>query len=144
MRKNWIIVLVAVFLVTSLFFAAYFWPLVVGEPKLRLEFFPPPTWKIKAGNTLEVVVGIPNDGRGTAKSVRLSLEVPEGFTGYIQGTNQREITLGTIYGGDGRSTALVITASSSVSLGTYTISVKLSAENAPEQVYTPLIEVQTS
>jgi len=92
-----------------------------------------------------VTVGIPNDGMSTARGVRLSLLVPEGFTGSIMGTNEREITIGTIKGrGHGRSSDFVIAVSSGVLPGKYTITVKLSGENVPELVFTPVIEVQTS
>ena len=143
--KKWIVLIVAVLLAVGLFSVVYFWPSLTGEPRLRLEFFPPPPWKVKAGDTLEVTVGIPNDGKDTARGVRLSLLVPEGFTGFIMGTNEKEITIGTIHGfGHGRASDFVIAVSSGVLPGNYTITVKLSGENVPELVFTAVIEVQTS
>ena len=142
--KNWIILVVAVLLAVGLFSVAYYLPRLLGEPKLRLQLIPPPPWKVKAGDTLKVDFGIPNDGTSTARGVCFSLLVPEGFTGSIIGINEREITFGTIYGGDGRASAFVIAVSSGVLPGNYTITVKLSGENVPELVFTPVIEVQTS
>lgn len=122
--------------------ATFAWPFFFGEPTLRLEYLPQPPWRVKAGGTLQVTVGIPNDGKGTARGVRLSLLVPEGFTGFFAGTNENEVTIGTIHGGDGKSSDFVISASSSVLPGNYTVQVRLSGENVPEQVFTQLIEVQ--
>lgn len=142
MRRNWIILLVVVLVAIGVFSAAFFWPFFFGEPRLRLEYFPAPPWKMKAGDTLQVTVGIPNDGKGTARGIRLSLDVPEGFTGFVAGTNESEIIVGTIHGGDGKSSDFVISASSGVLPGNYTVRVKLAGENVPEQVFTQSIEVQ--
>jgi len=59
MRKSLILTIVTL-LTSSIFFALVFLKVPLGEPKLRIEFYPPPPWQVKPGDSLEVSIGITN------------------------------------------------------------------------------------
>ena len=146
MRKALILVIAAILAigVTGAFLAAaFFGHIPLGEPRLRIEFYPSPPWQVKPGNTFEVSIGIANDAwlLAWAKAIRIAVFMPEGFTSARTGTNECEIHFGTLHGGDGLGNGLTITVSSNVSLGNYTITIKVLGENVPEKIFTPQVIV---
>lgn len=145
MRKD-LVLFVAILLVigvAGVFIVSFFGRVQIGEPVLRIEFYPPPPWQVRLGDSLEVSIGIANDAwlLAWAKDVRVLFLMPEGFTESHTGTNEREINFGTLHGGDGLGYGLTIAVSNNVSPGNYTITIKVSGENVPEEIFTPKVIV---
>jgi len=138
-----LILVAVILLVIGAFFALVFLKVPLGEPRLRIEFYPPPPWQMKSGESLEVSVGVANDAwlLAWAKDVRAKVSVPEGFTIISTGTNECELNFFTLHGGDGLGNVFTLVASDSISLGNYTITIKVLGENVPEQVHTPQVAV---
>jgi len=149
MRKALIIAIAALLVigVTGVFLAAaFFGHIPVGEPILRIEFYPSPPWQVRAGDSFEVSIGIANDAwlLAWAKAIRVDVFMPEGFTSDVTGTNECEIHFGSLHGGDGLGSGLTITVSNNVSAGNYTITIKVLGENVPEKSFTPQVTVLAS
>jgi len=142
MRKGLILIIV-VFLTIGIFFTLAFLKIPLGEPRLRTEFYPPPPWQVRPGDSLEVSIGVSNDAwlLAWAKDVRLIVFMPEGFTSPRTGTNECELNFFTLHGGDGLGNVLTIKISNDVKPGNYAITVKVAGENVPEQIYTPQVIV---
>jgi len=144
MRKGLILVLVLiVLLIGGVFFTLVFLHVPLGEPKLRMEFYPPPLWQLRPGDSLEVSVGVANDAwlLAWAKDIRVTVFMPEGFTNSRTGTNECELDFSTLHGGDGLGNGFTIVAANNISLGNYTITLKLSGQNIPEKTFTPEVVV---
>ena len=146
MRKALILVIAALLAigVTGVFLAAaFFGHIPLGEPRLRIEFYPPPPWQVRLGNSFEVGIEIANDAwlLAVAKDVRVFVSMPEGFTESVTGTNEREIIFGTLHGQEGLGWTFTVTVSSNVSLGNYAITIKVLGENVPEKIFTPQVIV---
>ena len=146
MRKALILVIAALSAigVTGVFLAAaFFGHIPLGEPRLRIEFYPPPPWQVRPGNSFEVSIGITNDAwlLASAKDIRVAILMTQGFTESVTGTNEREIRFGTLHGQDGLGWEFTVTVSSNVSPGNYTITIKVLGENVPEKIFTPEVIV---
>lgn len=146
MRKALVLVvavLLAICVTGLLLVFAFFGHIPLGEPKLRIEFDPPPPWQVRAGHTFEVGIGIANDAwlLAAAKDIRVDVSMPEGFISSRTGTNECEIYFGALHGGDGLGNTLSVMVSSNVSSGNYTISIRVLGENFPEKISTPQVMV---
>ncbi len=42
--------------------AGFFARIPLGEPILRVKFYPPPPWQVRSGGSFEVGIGVANDG----------------------------------------------------------------------------------
>jgi len=129
--------------VALVFMVSFFGQVPLGEPMLRTEFYPPPPWQVRPGDSLEVAIGIANDAwlLAWAKDIRVAVTMPEGFTSSHTGTNQCVIDFGSLHGGDGIGSGLTIRVSSNISHGNYTVTVKVSGQNFPEKIFTPVVTV---
>jgi len=138
-----IVILLAIGVTGGLFTVAFFGHIPLGEPRLRIEFYPPPPWQVRPGDSLEVSIGVSNDAwlLAWAKDVRLIVFMPEGFTSPRTGTNECELNFFTLHGGDGLGNVLTIKVSNDVKPGNYAITVKVTGENVPEQIHTPQVIV---
>jgi len=138
-----LIIVIVILLTIGAFFGLVFLQVPLGEPKLRIEFYPPPPWHMRPGESLEVSVGVANDAwlLAWAKNVRVTVSVPEGFTISSTGTNECELNFFTLHGGDGLGNGFTVVASSNISTGNYTITIRVLGENVPEQVHTPQVAV---
>ena len=107
---------------------------VFSEPRLVVEF-DSLSREVRQEDTFEISLSVTNEG-GNAYGFRIGLEMPQGFVESVTGTNSREITQGGIFHwGDGIGQAFVVTVSSSVIPDNYIITVTVSADNAPKQVF---------
>jgi len=147
MRKV-LIPIILVLLTLGIFFTLVFLKVPLGEPKLRIEFYPAPPWQVSPGDSLEVSIGVANDAwlLAWAKDVRVNVLVPEGFTitqtGITQtDTNRCELYFFTLHGGDGLGNGFTIRASNNISPGNYTITINVSGKNVPEKTLTPELTV---
>lgn len=61
-RKALILVIAVLFTIGVLFTLAFYVRVPLGEPRLRIEFYPPPPWKVRPGDSIEVSIGVANDG----------------------------------------------------------------------------------
>jgi len=138
-----LILIIVVFLTIGIFFILVFLKIPLGEPRLRTEFYPPPPWQVRPGDSLEISIGIANDAwlLAWAKNIHVTISMPEGFTSSRTGTNECELNFFTLHGGDGLGNGLTISVSSNVKPGNYTITVKVSGENIPEKTFTPKVIV---
>jgi len=138
-----IAVLIVVLVIVGVLFASIFGHVPLGEPRLRIEFYPPPPWQVRRGDSLEVSIGVTNDGwlLAWAKDVRVTVITYEGFTVSRTGTNECELSFFTLHGGDGLGNGLTIKVSNNISPGNYPVTIKVSAENVPEKILTPEIVV---
>jgi len=143
MRKALIIAIATSIAVGSLFPLTFLGCVSLGEPKLRVEFYPLPPWRVRLGDSLEVSIGIANDAwlLARAKDIHAIALMPEDFISSRTGTNECEMYFGTLYGGDGLGNTLVLSVSSNVSPGNYTVTIKVLGENFSEKVFTSQIEV---
>jgi hypothetical protein len=125
--------------------AAFFGHIPLGEPTLRIEFYPPPPWQVRPGNSFEVTMGIANDAwlLAWAKAIRVDVFMPEGFTSDVTGTNECEIYFGSLHGRDGLGRGLTIVASNDVTHGNYVITIKVSGENIREKTFSLNVTVVT-
>jgi len=128
------------------FAVAFFGRVPLGESRLRIEFYPPPPWQVRPGGSFEVGIGIANDAwlLAWAKDIHVAVFMPKGFTSSHTGTNECEINVGSLHGGDGVGSGLTVTVSSNISPGNYTITIKVLGENVPEKIFTPQVIVLTS
>jgi len=142
MRKALILVIVGL-LIIGVFFTLVFLKVPLGEPKLRIEFYPQPPWRIQPGDSLDVSLGVANDAwlLAWAKNIHVTVLMPEGFTNSRTGTNECQLDFFTLHGGDGLGNGLPIIAANNIPLGNYTITFKLSGQNVPEKTFTPEIVV---
>jgi len=138
-----IVVLLAIGVMGMLFAVALFLHIPLGEPKLRMEFYPPPPWQVRPGDSLEVSIAVANDAwlLAWAKDVRLTVLTPEGFTISRTGTNECELDFFTLHGGDGLSNTLSVTVSSNLPPGNYTLTISVLGENVPKQIHSPQVTV---
>jgi len=138
-----LIIVIVILLTIGAFFGLVFLQVPLGEPKLRIEFYPPPPWQMSPGESLEVSVSVANDAwlLAWAKNVRGTVSLPEGFTISSTGTNECELNFFTLHGGDGLGNRFTIVASNDISTGNYTITIRVLGENVPEQVHTPQVAV---
>ena len=146
MKKNLVLiiaVLLAIGLTGTFFAVAFFGHIPIGEPKLRIEFYPSPPWQVKPGDSLEVSIGVTNEAwlLAWAKDIRAAVSVPEGFTIAQTGTNQCELYFFTLHGGDGLGNGFTIRVSNNISPGNYTITIKVLGENVAEKIFTPQVIV---
>ena len=142
MRKV-LILIAAVLLTTGIFFPLAYLRIPLGEPKLRIEFYPSPPWQVKPGDSFEVSIDVANDGwlLAWAKDVRVNIVLPEGLTSSHTGTNECELNFFSLHGGDGLGGGITIVVPRDMPPGNYTITIKLYAENVPEKTFTPQIIV---
>jgi len=138
-----LILVIVLLLAIGAFFALVFLHVPLGEPRLRLEFSPPPPWQMRPRESLEVSVGVANDAwlLAWAKDIRVIVFVPEGFTISRTGTNECELNFFTLHGGDGLGNSFTVVASNDISPRNYTITIRVLSENVPEQVHTPQVVV---
>jgi len=96
MRKALIIAIATSIAVGSLFPLTFLGCVSLGEPKLRVEFYPLPPWRVRLGDSLEVSIGIANDAwlLAWAKNIRVAVLMPEGFTSSRTGKNECVFGLG--------------------------------------------------
>ena len=125
--------------------AAFYERVPLGEPRLRIEFYPPPPWQVRPGDSLEVSIGIANDAWlwAWAKDIYVNVSMPKGFISSRTGKNECDINFGSLYGGDGLGWGLTVTVSSSISPGNYTLTFKVLGKNVPERIFTPQVIVLT-
>jgi len=138
-----LILVTVILLAIGAFLALVFLEVPLGEPRLRIEFYPPPPWQMRPGESLEVSVGVANDAwlLAWAKDVRVSVSVPEGFTISSTGIKECELNFFTLHGGDGLGNGFTVVASNNVSPRNYTVTIRVLGENVPEQVHTPQVAV---
>ncbi|MFQ6076778.1 MAG: hypothetical protein ACE5Z5_11695 [Candidatus Bathyarchaeia archaeon] len=126
-----------------LFGAAFFGRTPLGEPRLRIEFYPPPPWQVGSGYSFEVSIGIANDAwlLAWAKNISVVVLMPEGFISSLTGTDECVIYFGSLHGGDGLGGGLTITVSGDVSPGNYTITIRVQGDNVDEKIFTSHVTV---
>ena len=100
---------------------------------------------MRPGDSLEITIGIANDGwlLAWAKNICVTVSMPEGFTNSRTSTNECELNFFTLHGGDGLGNGLTITVSNNVKPSSYTITIKVSGENIQEKTFSPKIIVVT-
>ena len=130
-------------LIVGVFFTLVYLRVPLGEPKLRMELYPPPPWQLRPGDSLEVAVGVANDAwlLAWAKDIRVTVIMPEGFTDSRTGTRKCELRFFTLHGGDGLGNGFTIVAANNISLGNYTITIRLTGQNIPEKTFAPEVVV---
>jgi hypothetical protein len=144
MRKSLTLIMV-IFFAVAILCTLVFLKVPLGEPRLRVEFYPPPPWQVRPGDSLEITIGIANDGwlLAWARNIRVTVSMPEGFTNSRTSTNECELNFFTLHGGDGLGNGLTITVSNTVKPSNYTITIKVSGENIQEKTFSPKITVVT-
>ena len=139
MRKIWILAMS--FVVVAVSVAVCFWAIRSAEPKLRVEFNDP--WHTRPGETFELDVKIVNDAQESdAKNVQIHVSAPENFTVSRTGTSECSLNFGVLRGGEAVNDTLFLAVPFDASLGDYTITVRVWAENVPEQTFTPHVIVE--
>lgn len=144
MRKVWIC-FILILVLTGMFFAAvYFWAIPLGEPNLKVEFDPNPPWQAETGISLELNMNTVNSGWlfAAAKHIHVVVQAPENFVFNSTGTDEFELDLEMLRGGEGRNTPLSLKVPHIIPAGNYSMTTRVSAENAPEQILSAEIVVE--
>lgn len=146
MKKALILVIVALLAIGvtgALFAVAFFGYIQLGEPKLKVEFDPNPPWHMESGGTLELNMRIVNSAWlfATAKHVQIVVLAPEDF--FVNGTDTDEYNMhfDMFRGGEERNNRLTLTVPHTISSGNYNMTIRVLAENVPEQILTAQIIV---
>jgi hypothetical protein len=144
-RAKGLTLITVVLLTIGIISTLVFLKVPLGEPRLRVEFYPSPPWQMKPGESLELTIGIADDGwlLAWAKNIHATVSMPEGFISSRTDMNECELDFFTLYGGDGLGNGLTITVSNSVKPGNYTITIKVSGENVQEKTFSPKVTVVT-
>ena len=142
MRKTRIFVILIPLVSCALFATVYFWSNPMGEPELRIGFYPSPPWHVRPGESLHLNLTIRNEGETTAKNVNLTLSASPYFTINQSGTNKYSKTLAKLEIGKRQSQPITINVLTGITPGNYTISVTIFAENIPLKSYDYQITVE--
>ncbi len=131
-------------MVSALFSVVLLGQIPLGEPALNVEFVPAPPWQVRPQDSLVLHIAIVNNGWyfAVAKSVRLQVVAPSGFT--ISGTNTNEWSknLENIPGGERRTDAITIATNFVAIPGNYTIGIRVLGENTSEKHLNATIVVE--
>lgn len=142
-REKGLILITAVLLTIGTFFTLVFLKVQLGEPKLRTEFCPPPSWQIGLWGVLEVSIGVVSGAwlLAWAKDIRVTVVTPKGFTISRTGSNECELNFFMLHGGDGFGNGFTTIVSNNIPLGNYTITIKIYGKNVLEKILTPKLMV---
>lgn len=125
----------------AFFAAVYLWKTPSAEPELRVEFNDP--LHTRPGQTFQLDIKIVNDAQeAVATDVQIHVSAPGNFTISRSGTSECSLNFGALRGGGAVNDTLILTVPYDVSLGNYTITVRVWAENVPEQTFTPQVIVE--
>jgi hypothetical protein len=144
MRKIWILAILVVLAIGIFWAGAYFLPIPLGEPSLRVKLEPQnQPWVLMSGGRLQVNITIGNDAWlwAAAKNVRVVIQAPENFSISGSSTNQYNVYLSVLRGGEEQTSAFNLTASYAIFSGIYDMTVKVTADDAPQQLLTTQIKV---
>lgn len=132
---------IILFIVGAFFAAVYLWKIPSAEPELRVEFNDP--WHTRPGQTFQLNIKIVNDAQeAVAKNVQALVSAPENFTISRTGTSECNLNFSVLRGGEAVDDTLILAVPFDASLGNYTITVRVWAENVPEQTFTPHVIVE--
>lgn len=149
MRKASIagVILIIILLGVATFFAvAYVVPIPLGEPDLNVKLAPNPPWNSQTGKpfTLSVVVANKAWLFDSAQNVRVALLAPQNFMINGERTNEYNLTINTLRGGETRDSTLNLTAPYIVLQKNYNVTIKVTADNAAEQSLTVPLKVNST
>lgn len=134
--------IVALVIVVVVALGSWLW---IGLPlfgaKLRVNLASSPPSEVSPGDTFEMVVEVINEGGGNLRDIVIHLEMPEGFTSNITGTNTRTVGPDSLSAYDGIGQGFVVTASKDVPLGSYTLGITVTADNVSPQILSPSVKV---
>ena len=122
---------------------AWFWislPLF-EDSKFKAELISSPPEKVSLGDTFEISVQVVNEGGGSIKDIYIRLEMPEGFTSHVTGTNTRTVGPDSLSPHDGFGQGFVITVSKNVTPGSYAMRIVVTADNFSPHIIPLEIEV---
>ncbi len=123
---------------------AFFLPIPVGTPVIGIELGQTPPWHVRPGESVQVGLSITNDAwlLAAAKDVKVVVNAPEGLTVSSTNTDQYQINIGTLRGGENRNYSFNITANISSLPETYSITIKMYGQNVSQKTITPEIVVE--
>ena len=142
MRKGPVIFAIVIAVLLVAWWSIGFIPL--GSPKLIVYFDQSPPEEVHPEDTFEVSIGVVNEGEGYVKDIYIYLQMPDGFTESITGTNTHKVKGGKLSPHDGFGQSFEITVSNNIPHGNYTLALRITTENVPEQVLTSEVEVLPS
>jgi len=132
MRRT--IIAVSILLITvTLFIILFLETNSPAEPKLKMEFNPPPPWHTRMGQNLELNVTIENEGNSPAKNVNITLTAPVSFTILQSRKNKYSINFTKLEAAEKQNRTLSITIPGVINPGNYTINTTIFAENVLEE-----------
>jgi len=141
MRKIWLLGILAL-LVLCVLFAVFLWR-TPAQPKLSVEFSPNHPWHTKPGQTFELHIKIVNEAQeSSAKNVQILVSTPENFTISRTGASECNLSFGTLRGGEAANDTLFFAVPLDALPGNYTVTVRVWADNVPEQTFTPQVTVE--
>jgi len=143
MRKIWIFASIA-FIIGAFFTTLYFLAIPLGKPMLKVEFNPNPPWNVESGRNLTVSIKIVNNAWlfAMARNVSMVVTAPENFLVHGTDTNEYNLHFDMLRGGEAQNNTLTLTVPHVVSSGNYTVTIRVLAENVPEQTFTAQIIVE--
>jgi len=143
-RKVIVATLFTVMAISSFFVLAFFLPIPLGAPTINVELDRSHPWHVRPGESVQVELGITNDAwlLAAAKDVKATVTTPEGLTVSVTNTNEYQINIGTLRGGDNQNHAFNVTANIGSLPGTYSITIKIYGQNVPQKTLTPQIVVE--
>ena len=140
-RKSPVIFTIIIAVLLVAWWSIGFIPL--ASPKLIVYFDQSPPEEVHPEDTFEVSIGVVNEGEGYVRDIYIHLQMPDGFTESVTGTNMREVKGGKLSPHDGFGQSFKITVSN-ILHGNFTLTLRITTENVPEQVLTSEVEVLPS
>jgi len=147
MKRTWKVVvalLLAVTAISAFFLLAFLLPIPLGDPIIEVEFGQSPPWHVRPGGNVQVELSIVNDAwlLAAAIDVKATVTTSEGLTVSGTNTNEYQISIGTLRGGERLSHAFSVMANISSLPGTYSLAIKISGQNVPMKTLTPKVVVE--
>jgi hypothetical protein len=127
--------LIVLLVVAAVFSVAYLMPISPGQPSLRVELAPHLPWNAQTGQPIRFNITLANEASpsAAARNVRIVISIPENFTICGQRTSEYSLTIDTLRGREKKDNAFDLTALPTVSGQNYNVSIRVTADNAPEQ-----------
>lgn len=147
MKRSRKVIVTTIFTVmaTSLFLAlAFFLPIPLGAPVIDVELGQTPPLHIRPGESVRLELSIANDAwlLAAAKDAKVTVNTPEGLTVSGTNTNEYQINIGTLRGGESWNCAFNVTANISLLPGTYSATITIFGQNMPQKILTPEVVVE--
>jgi len=113
----------------------------VGGPRLRVNLASAPLVEVSPGDVFEIVIEVMNEGGSSLMDLMVCLEMPEGFTESVTGTNTRTIGPAYLSPHDGFGQKFNVAISKDMPLGSYALRITVTADNVSPEILSPNVRI---